>query len=187
MWGYDKPTMVDARLIRNWAQVYGGDAVFAIGTIGKKGEIWQGDEQAKQPRRLLKLAVQGGTGYAVEMAIQANKPVYVFDQIRKEWYKNINGVWSRSEVPTLTENFAGIGTRKINEAGKQAIRDVYANTFKPVTTEVKETQVPKDVDTLTAENTKTMFDSTAKDTPSDQNIIDKANDIQDDDSICPNP
>ena len=133
MWGYKYATMKDQRLIRNWAQVLNSDAVFAIGTIGKKGDIWKGDEKSLTPRRLLKEAVQGGTGYAVEMAIQAGKPVYVFDQNRKQWYKNIDGVWGKSETPVLTKNFAGIGTRELNEVGKQAIRDVYANTFKTTT------------------------------------------------------
>ena len=133
MWGYKYNTMKDQRLIRNWAQVANSDAVFAIGTLGKEGDIWKGDEKSAEPRKLLKFAVQGGTGYAVEMAIQAGKPVYVFDQVRNQWYKNINGEWSKSEVPTLTKNFAGIGTREINDAGKQAIRDVYANTFKATT------------------------------------------------------
>jgi hypothetical protein len=133
MWGYKYNTMKDQRLIRNWAQVANSDTVFAIGTLGKEGDIWKGDEKSAEPRKLLKFAVQGGTGYAVEMAIQAGKPVYVFDQVRNQWYKNINGEWSKSEVPTLTKNFAGIGTREINEAGKQAIRDVYENTFKATT------------------------------------------------------
>lgn len=129
MWGYKYTTMKDQRLIRNWAQVANSDAVFAIGTLGKEGDIWKGDEKSNEPRKLLKFAVQGGTGYAVEMAIQAGKPVYVFDQVRNQWYKNLNGEWSKSEVPVLTKNFAGIGTREINEAGKQAIRDVYEKTF----------------------------------------------------------
>ncbi len=50
-------------------------------------------------------------------------------KVRNQWYKNLNGEWSKSEVPVLTKNFAGIGTREINEAGKQAIRDVYEKTF----------------------------------------------------------
>lgn len=129
MWGYKYNTMKDQRLIRNWAQVANSDAVFAIGALGKPGDIWKGDEKSAEPRKLLKFAVQGGTGYAVEMAIQAGKPVFVFDQFRNQWYKNIDGEWSKTETPSLTENFAGIGTREINEAGKQAIRDVYTNTL----------------------------------------------------------
>lgn len=117
----------DERLIRNWSQVKYADAVFAVTTMlnvgaemnyGKKAKIRQG---------------KGGTGYAIEMAIQAGKPVYVFDQERNAWFKNTDGKWATSEVPVLTENFAGIGTREINEAGKQAIRDVYENTIKATT------------------------------------------------------
>jgi len=133
MWGYKYNTMKDPKLIRNWAQVYNSDAVFAIGTLGKIGDIWKHDEKAKEPRRLLKYAVQGGTGYAVEMAIQSGKPVYLFDQVRNQWYKNINNTWSKSEIPVLTKNFAGVGTREINEMGIKAIRDVYKNTFKNAT------------------------------------------------------
>lgn len=133
MWGYKYNTMKDPKLIRNWAQVYNSDAVFAIGTLGKIGDVWKHDEKAKEPRRLLKYAVQGGTGYAVEMAIQSGKPVYLFDQVRNQWYKNINNTWSKSEIPVLTKNFAGVGTREINEMGIKAIRDVYKNTFKNAT------------------------------------------------------
>jgi hypothetical protein len=39
------------------------------------------------------VAVQGGTGYAVGMAILEGKPVYVFDQERKTWFANIDGKW----------------------------------------------------------------------------------------------
>lgn len=63
------------------------------------------------------------------MAILHGKPVYVFDQERNQWYKNINGTWQISDVPTLTRNFAGIGSREINEAGKKAIEDVYKKTM----------------------------------------------------------
>ncbi len=131
----------DERLIRNWSQVKYSDAVFAITTMlgvdaemnyGKKAKIRQG---------------KGGTGYAIEMAIQAGKPVYVFDQERKMWFKNIDGQWSESDVPTLTKNFAGIGTREINEAGKQAIRDVYAKTL-------AETQPTQPIDDQTQIETK---------------------------------
>jgi len=69
--------------------------------------------QSGDTRTAKHTAVTGGTGYAVEMAIQAGKPVYVFDQSRNRWFKNINGEWSVSDVPTLTPNFAGIGTRQI--------------------------------------------------------------------------
>jgi hypothetical protein len=43
------------------------------------------------------------------------------------------GSWTTGGTPTLTEKFAGIGSREINKAGEQAIRDVYENTFKATT------------------------------------------------------
>ena len=116
-------TVRDERLIRNWSQVKYADAIFAITTMlsvgsemnyGKKALIQQG---------------KGGTGYAIQMAINEGKPVYVFDQIRNAWFKNINGKWEKSEVPTLTKNFAGIGTREINENGIKAINEVYEKSF----------------------------------------------------------
>jgi hypothetical protein len=64
------------------------------------------------------------------MAIDVNKPVYVFDQERNKWYTNIDKDWVEIGTPTLTPNFAGIGTRNINQNGIEAIRDVYENTFR---------------------------------------------------------
>ena len=113
-------------LIRNWSQVKYADSIFAIGTI-----LSIGDEMNYGKKALIR-QVKGGTGYAVQMAINENKPVYVYDQIRKSWFKNINGIWNASEVPTLTTNFAGIGTRQINKDGLKAIEDVYSKTFNKV-------------------------------------------------------
>ena len=127
-WGYKYDTMKDDRLIRNWAQVKYSDAIFAIGHIAKKGELVF-PNKPNDERRALHSVVQGGTGYAVEMAIQAGKPVYVYDQERKKWFKNVDGKWLKSDIPTLTPSFAGIGTRNINQDGIQAIRDVYQKTL----------------------------------------------------------
>ena len=64
-----------------------------------------------------------------EYKINENKTVFVYDQVRKGWFKNINGLWSKSEIPILPINFSGIGTRDINKDGIQAIKDVYRKTF----------------------------------------------------------
>lgn len=127
-YGYQYSTMKDPRLIRNWAQVKYADAIFAIGNLVNKGQKLFPNKK-NDTRLASHVAVTGGTGYAVEMAIQAGKPVYVFDQKRLQWYKNIDGNWSKSDTPALTNNFAGIGTREINEYGRQAIEDVYRVTF----------------------------------------------------------
>lgn len=83
-------------LARNWIQVENSDAVFAIGQL--KNNV-----------------VDGGTGWAVQMAIDVNKPVYVFDQERNKWYTKLDEDWIEIGTPTLTPNFAGIGTRNINQ------------------------------------------------------------------------
>ena len=128
-WGYQYDTMKDDRLIRNWAQVKYADAVFAVGHIVGKGQrVFP--NQANDTRVASTTVVQGGTGYAVGMAIIEGKPVYVFDQERGKWASCINGQWKwLDETPTLTKQFAGIGTREINDAGRQAIRDVFEKTF----------------------------------------------------------
>ena len=113
----------DERLIRNWCQVKYSDSVFAITTM-----LSVGDEMNYGKKALIRQG-KGGTGYAIQMAINENKPVFVYDQVRKGWFKNINGVWSKSEIPTLPINFSGIGTRDINKDGIQAIKDVYYKTF----------------------------------------------------------
>lgn len=127
-YGYQYSAMKDPRLIRNWSQVKYAEAIFAIGKVVNEGERLFPD--IPSDTRLAKVvAVTGGTGYAVQMAINHNKPVFVFDQTRDQWYKNVNGVWSKSEVPVLTKNYALIGTRNINDSGIKAINDLYKNTI----------------------------------------------------------
>jgi hypothetical protein len=101
-------------LCRNWFQVKNSEAIFAVGMfIDCK-------------------TVKGGTGWAVQMAIDNKKPVFVFDQINNEWNEfnyQSNQFERLDSIPKLTENFAGIGTREINENGKIAIRMIYKVNF----------------------------------------------------------
>jgi hypothetical protein len=116
-------------LARNWAQVKYSTQVFAIGTI-----VDPGDKSPKGYYSKSKIqTVDGGTGYAVMMAINNFRDVYVFDQLKLKWYR-----WSYDamkfiqlkETPTIkTQNFAGIGTREITSDGIKAIEDVYQKTF----------------------------------------------------------
>ena len=117
-----KPEKYMNLLARNWAQVKYSDAVFAIG-------------------HLTNGIVDGGTGWAVQMAIDARKPVYLFDQIRNQWFKNLNGTWATSDIPILTTNFAGIGTRELNDAGKRAIEAVYAKTLQNLSSNTSSNEV----------------------------------------------
>jgi hypothetical protein len=116
-------------LARNWAQVKYSEEIFAIGRIVKEGDTSSKgySVKCKSP------TVDGGTGYAVQMGIQAGKTVYVFDQKKEKWFK-----WSyiidnfiECRTPSIqTDNFAGIGTREINLAGEKAIEDVYIKSYK---------------------------------------------------------
>jgi len=105
-------------LARNWFQVKNSEAVFAI--INKF---------------LTQDTVAGGTGWAVQMAIDCDKPVFVYyqDNMCGGWfrYMPVAGFESlRGEIPTLTKNFAGIGTREITDNGKRAIKEILEKNFK---------------------------------------------------------
>jgi len=103
-------------LCRNWFQVKNAEAIFAIA------------------KSMTDKVVEGGTGWAVQMAIDNNKPVYVFDQEANLWTTFIYpmDIFSPYGEPLkLTENFAGIGTREINENGKLAIQKIFEHNFIP--------------------------------------------------------
>lgn len=103
-------------LCRNWFQVKGGDTIFAIGTLVKSNHS----------------LVNGGTGWAVQMAIDNGKPVYLFDQQYDSWmkYDYTESTFAMIDyIPTLTKHFAGIGTRELKDNGRFAIQQVYKNTF----------------------------------------------------------
>lgn len=117
-------------LARNWAQVKYSTQVFAIGLIvepgGKSPEGYYSKSKIQ--------TVSGGTGYAVMMAINHLRDVYVFDQSKSKWFRwsySSNSFIELKETPKIkTQNFAGIGTRELNEFGKRAIRELYERTFK---------------------------------------------------------
>jgi hypothetical protein len=107
-----QPQYVKNLLARNWFQVKNSEAIFAIAKKFVTEHI-----------------VDGGTGWAVQMAVDCDKPVFVFlqDSMGGSWfrYMPIVGFEScRGKIPTLTENFAGIGTREINQYGINAIKQI---------------------------------------------------------------
>ena len=109
---------------RNWLQVKNADAIFAIGSIVNSLE------RGKSGLNYSKHAVvDGGTGYAVQMAINNNKPVHVFDQDKGKWFTWKDGNFVEEPSPVLTERFAGIGTRQINDSGRAAIKEIFSRTF----------------------------------------------------------
>lgn len=111
-------------LARNWAQVKYSTQVFAIGSIVNPNDK---TPDGYYNRSSLPL-VNGGTGWAVMMAILNKREVFVFDQDKNKWF-----VWSDSHnrfveysgTPKISSyNFAGIGTRELKENGLNAIKDV---------------------------------------------------------------
>lgn len=112
---------------RNWFQVYHSEAnIYAIAPIieprfmDMKGFV----------NNTGKPIVSGGTGWAVEMAIQKKGRIHVFDRAWYIWdyYANeftlIDGA-----TPILTPLYAGIGSRIIPASGITAIEDVYKTTL----------------------------------------------------------
>jgi hypothetical protein len=115
-------------LARNWAQVKYSEELFAIGYVVKTGE--RGSKGFYNKSKLD--VVDGGTGYAVQMAIIHGRLVYVFDQNKDRWFR-----WSFVSLkfeeclpPSITsQNFAGVGTREIKPNGILAIKKLYKQTF----------------------------------------------------------
>jgi hypothetical protein len=115
-------------LARNWAQVKYSVQIFAVGEIIEPGSK---DKKGYKNNSKSQI-VSGGTGYAVAMGIINGREIFVFDQIKSKWFK-----WSFNQErfvecnkPTITNpNFAGIGTREINEVGKQEIKDLFERSF----------------------------------------------------------
>jgi hypothetical protein len=119
---------------RDMMQAAKADGIFAIseivapGTKGRKGYV----NKTNHP------IIEGGTGYAVASGILLNKPVYVFNQdssygYETGWYKwdSLQNNFVKTNTPVLTKNYAGIGSStNETEIGRQAVKDVYANTFK---------------------------------------------------------
>ena len=102
-------TYIKNLISRDWFQVKNSDAIFAVGTVINEN-------------------VLGGTGYAVACAIDNKKPVFVFDQNDNYWlyYDYDDNKFEIYEgIPKLTENFAGIGTRNINNEGIRAIVSLF--------------------------------------------------------------
>jgi len=102
-----KSSYVRNLLRRNWYQVAAAERVYAVSNI-------------------IDGMVQGGTSWATQMFIDrfdsASCECYVYDQLQEKWFK-WNTFWEALECPPEPYGvYAAIGTRSLNDAGKQAIR-----------------------------------------------------------------
>jgi hypothetical protein len=97
-----------------WHQITHGSEVFVIGTLQSNG------------------TVVGGTGWGAELARLWSKPVCVFDQEKDAWFRWDATQWRREESPTIERRkFTGIGTTKLTDAGRTAIRQLFERSFGP--------------------------------------------------------
>jgi hypothetical protein len=108
---WDKTEMLRKVLQTQWHVVSNAAQVFVIGTIQADG------------------TVHGGTGWSVELARRWNKRVWVFDQEKASWFVWRNEAWMKGEPVVESADFAGTGTRFLNDAGKQAIIDLFTRSF----------------------------------------------------------
>lgn len=133
-YGFSGKRFNDERIARNWFQVKNADAIYAIGYGINAGEKWN-PNNPNDDRIAQHNTVRGDTAYAVSTAIVLGKPVYVFDLNKQLWHSCIKGKWNTlTEAPTLTENFAAIGSRECESPANReivlkAMEDCFINTF----------------------------------------------------------
>lgn len=104
-------------LRRNYFIVKGVQAVFACCRFETNGKI-----------------AKGGTGWGLQMAIDANIPAYAFDMDSQQWkvYRNDARTFVKcpeKKMPKLPAVFAGIGARFSCETGKDAIEKLFKRTY----------------------------------------------------------
>jgi hypothetical protein len=72
----------------------------------------------------------GGTGWAVELARHWGKPVHLFDQDLKQWFRWDERDWIAEAPPVISrERFAGAGTRRPSDEGRAAIHALFERSF----------------------------------------------------------
>ena len=158
--GKKYPNTLEGNLqVRNYYQVSQADAVYAIGTINSS-----------------KNGVTGGTNTAVQLGITMNKPVYVFDLNTEQWHTYSGDKFIQTDTPTLTKNFAGVGTRDIENyvtkdkstnqwinnpkyvgdekrnAALKAIEDVFKKTFGEQSNSISDAKQPSLFDNMTEQD-----------------------------------
>ena len=95
-----------------WHQVNSGQEVYVVGRILEDG------------------TVKGGTGWGAEFAKLCNKPLFVFDQLKKSWFGWDGTAFAAIDPPTISHpEFCGTGTRHLNDDGAAAIEELFARSF----------------------------------------------------------
>lgn len=143
---------------RDYLQAKAGDAIFAIGQIVYPG---QRNKQGYIVKSKIP-SIDGGTGYAVQMAINMDKPVHVFDYTKNKWYvydKNKKD-FVEEQTPQLTPRFTGIGSRDI--ANVDWIKDVVKNVYNITKDGITENTKEDEQDSISKPNNKNRLVLTAR-------------------------
>ena len=110
--GYSDTPLFRKVLQTIWHQVNSGQEIYVVGKILDDG------------------TVKGGTGWGAEFAKLCNKPLFVFDQEKQEWFRWDGSVWQPAGKPVIAHAlFTGTGTRFLNDAGRRAIKELFARSF----------------------------------------------------------
>jgi len=113
-----KRTYSDAPRIRKvlqtiWYQVNAGEEIYVIGKILEDG------------------TVRGGTGWGAEFAKLCNKPLFVFDQERDDWFQWSGESFEAAKDPVIRHpHFCGTGTRFLSENGARAVDALFDRSFR---------------------------------------------------------
>jgi hypothetical protein len=95
-----------------WHQITNSNQVFVVGFIQEDG------------------TVRGGTGWGAELARLWRKPLFVYDQEKRGWFRWAGKAWEMAQSPTITsENFCGTGTQHLSDDGRDAIRALFVRSF----------------------------------------------------------
>jgi len=95
-----------------WHQINAGQEIYVVGKI------------------LENQTVKGGTGWGAEFAKLCNKPLYVFDQERDNWFHWTSDAWEGDPGPVITHpHFTGTGTRFLQPNGRNAIEALFERSF----------------------------------------------------------
>lgn len=101
-------------ILRNYFQVSNSSLIVAVGNVLDKGNV----------------IIEGGTGYAVKLAHQHVKPILVYCQIENRWMCSVQQsplmyLNRKPELSRFPESWAGIGTRKLTQAGISAVEEIF--------------------------------------------------------------
>jgi len=107
----DQGGLIRSVLQTLWHMVSRSQQVFVVGAIQPDG------------------TVRGGTGWSVELARTWSRDLWVFDQAQEAWYHWDGQAWVEGTPVIRSVHVTGTGTRKLDAAGEEAIRDLFERSF----------------------------------------------------------